>query len=145
MAEPFYIYLLLKGGTDYCKGKPMKKILILEDNDERITLFRDNFVNAELCIVKTSAECIEKLNNEKWWGLFLDHDLGGHVYVDSFGEEDTGYRVAKFLSENPSLKPENIYLHSLNEQGRKNILSLIEAQEVTFIWMKEIDFSIVTE
>ena len=119
----------------------MKRLLILEDSPERVILFRKNFKNAELVCVETSTECIEKLKNEKWWGLFLDHDLGGEIYVESGGDKETGYDVAEFLYNNPELKPEYVAFHSLNEPGRKNMKGLIkDGYEHPFIWTKEIYF-----
>jgi len=119
----------------------MKRILILEDNDERIELFSKNFLNCELCIVKHVDACIEKLKTEKWWGLFLDHDLNGNMYVFSGGEEETGYDVAKFLNENPEFTPEYVATHSLNESGRIKILGQIGAHETLFVWQKIVDFN----
>jgi len=112
-------------------------ILILEDNDDRIVQFKDRLdcEGVKLHIIKTVPECISALKTENWDYLFLDHDLNGKVFVPSGGKEPTGWDVAKWLSQNPSRKPQNIILHSLNEWGRKNMKALLpEAQVVPFAW-----------
>ena len=118
-----------------------KRILILEDNEERNKQFHSNFSNAEIVITDNVEVAKKKLIEEKWDALFLDHDLGGKVYVESGGSEPTGYDVAKFLSINTQFKPECIILHSLNESGRKNMLALVpEAREIPFVWTMPMDF-----
>ncbi len=107
-------------------------ILVLEDDQERIKRFRENLAKGcDYFLVAINAEsCIQALNNLKWEYVFL-----GDVFVKSDGEEKTGWHVAKGLSENPDKKPEHIIIHSLNESGRKNILSLLpEAMELPFAW-----------
>ena len=120
----------------------MIKILILEDDNERIKLFKRNFINAKLRIVKTVKHAIEELIDEIPHALFLDHDLGGHVMVESGGKEETGYDVAKFLVENPQYIPQKIYIHSLNPSGQNNIKGLLPSAEIApFIWGHEVDFN----
>ena len=57
--------------------------------------------------------------------LFLDHDLGGEVYVDT-GREDTGSEVARWLSQHPEFIPNQVVLHSHNDGGVKNMYSLLK-------------------
>jgi hypothetical protein len=114
-------------------------ILILEDDINRVKKFRDNLQYGcdVLMVFDEVDECIEALRNREWDYLFLDHDLGGKVYVPSDGEEKTGWHVAKWLSENEDKMPEQIIVHSLNEGGRKNIMSLLKnAIELPFAWDK---------
>jgi CheY-like chemotaxis protein len=113
------------------------KILVLEDNEERIKIFRERMEQegVSLTICDTVEACIPALENTMYDWLFLDHDLGGNVYVPSDGEEKTGWHVAKWLSENPDRMPETIVVHSLNPDGRKNIISLLpQAQDIPFAW-----------
>jgi len=116
----------------------MIRILILEDNLERRKQFRKNFTNAVIVFKKTVPETIERLQNRKWDYLFLDHDLGDKIYVESNGSELTGYHVAKFLYNNPQFKPEHIYTHSFNENGRKNIVTALpECEECPGVWTQK--------
>ena len=117
----------------------MKKILILEDDIERVKQFSDNFIDAEMIFTTTPAEAISYLQKEKFDYLFLDHDLGGTTYAES--NENSGYAVAKWLEENPKYKPTYIILHSLNPQGVANMkAALPEANIVPFVWTKIIKF-----
>ena len=101
------------------------RILILDDDDSRHTQFKRNFIGYLLTCVHTSQEAIDHLQNNEYDAVFLDHDLGGKVYVDSFGDESTGYTVAKWLSENPSRKPRAIYIHSFNPVGAARMQSIL--------------------
>jgi CheY-like chemotaxis protein len=112
------------------------RILILEDSPERQEQFNKNLVGHNVEISDSSKATIQKLSNEKWDILFLDHDLGGHAYVPS--GENTGYEVAKFLEENQQFMPQNVIVHSLNSVGAKNITdALPNAVRIPFGWTKE--------
>lgn len=99
------------------------KILILEDNDKRIEIFKRKLKNHQLYICKdiTKAKKIVKQNNDIEL-YFLDHDLGGEVYVDSL-EENTGYRFAEFLVANNIHA--NFITHTLNPIGARNICGIL--------------------
>ena len=115
------------------------RILIVEDSKERQKQFEANLYTHDITIVETVEDAIKKLSNViRWDVLFLDHDLGGQVYVPS-DNKDTGYQVAKFLSDNKQYLPYNIIVHSLNYEGAKNILSLLkeQAMHIPFAWTKE--------
>lgn len=100
-----------------------EKVLILEDNDDRIKIFKRLFLNAD--IVKTAKEAIDLVAKNKYDIIFLDHDLGGEVYVDS-EHENTGYQVAKFImyEDNPN-KITEVIVHSMNWWGANNIKTVI--------------------
>lgn len=110
------------------------KILILEDDAERCKHFSRALIGHEVDITEFSKEAIKLLSNKNYDILFLDHDLGGKTYVDS--GDGTGYEVAKWLSHNTGRKPKEIYLHSLNEWGRKNMKGVLpESIEAPFAWV----------
>lgn len=112
------------------------KILILEDDLARQEFFKVNLEKHNLTITDSSKVAIEKLSSEKWDILFLDHDLGGQVHVES--GENTGYEVAKFLEENEKFMPPNIIVHSLNPVGAKNIINALpNAFHIPFAWDKK--------
>jgi len=109
------------------------RILILEDNSERQEQFKKNLVGHNIEITDSSKIAIETLSNKKWDILFIDHDLGGKVFVPS--EENTGYEVAKFLEEHKQFIPKNIIVHSLNPVGAKNIMNILpNAIHIPFAW-----------
>jgi len=112
------------------------KILILEDNLERQEQFKNNLIKHDVELADSAKDTINLLTNEKWDVLFIDHDLGGQVYVPS--GENTGYEVAKFLEANKQHMPKNIIVHSLNSVGAKNILAALpNAIHIPFVWTEK--------
>jgi len=121
----------------------MIKILVLEDNVERIGEFGKNYGGKDRFIVyvTTVKECIEVLeSSEKFDIIFLDHDLGGKHMVES--GPDTGYEVAEWLRDHPEKLPQIVVVHSLNPAGRANIYhclkDLVKTYEYPFAWEKDI-------
>lgn len=57
----------------------------------------------------------EALSQRSFDIIYLDHDLGGKVYVPSF-LPNTGYALAKWISEN-NIKCKEIIIHSFNPTG----------------------------
>ena len=111
------------------------KILILEDDKERQKAFRQNTIGAEVVIVETPDEAILELQKIAFDWLFLDHDLGGRTQMSS--DEESGFKVVKWLSENTDRIPPSVILHSLNENGRKNMKAVLpNAVECPFAWDK---------
>ena len=114
------------------------KILILEDNPCRISAFYKKLIGHDVIAVETVGEAISLLESDPFDVLFMDHDLGGEFYVDSSGNEETGYTLACWLSDNMECAPKKIYVHSLNPVGVKNIQSVLpRAVHVPFAWMRE--------
>lgn len=100
-------------------------IFILEDNEERIKIFNKYFIDHNIFTansVNSAKEVIKK--NKKWDVIFLDHDLGGQIYVNSY-EENTGYRFAQYIKEN-KIKYNQLIIHSMNIAGANNIKSILK-------------------
>jgi CheY-like chemotaxis protein len=109
-------------------------VLVLEDSEERCKHFRRALIGHSLDITEFSKEAIQMLKDKDYDILFLDHDLGGQQMVKS--GEDTGYEVAAWLSLNPTRKPPEIYLHSLNSCGRDNMRCVLpDAIDAPFAWL----------
>lgn len=109
------------------------KILILEDDIARIGSFRKQLVGNHLVCVDNAKDAIKWLSEETFDVLFLDHDLGGEIFVE--GIKNTGYEVCLWLEENNDKKPNVIFLHSLNPNGRARMKQAIpEAIEAVFAW-----------
>jgi len=98
-------------------------ILILEDDLVRHRAFKRSLIGHEVTIVEEADHAIELLKKEDWDVLFLDHDLGGKVYVES--GPGTGYEVAEWISTNIDRKPKMVITHSYNEKGRAKILEVL--------------------
>ncbi len=110
------------------------RILILEDDPIRHKAFKRKLIGHHVVITDDSKECIRLLAEEIWDELYLDHDLGGQVYVDS--GEGTGYEVAEWLSEHEDRLPPHIVIHSYNPTGAKNMKNKIpDAIMAPGIWL----------
>ena len=99
-----------------------KSIIFLDDDPARQKKCRKAIPSAE--IVATAHECIKQIkkmikNEGKIDLLFLDHDLGGQVFVSS-SREDCGFEVVRWICENkPEIKA--IVLHSMNVPAAENM------------------------
>ncbi len=104
-------------------------IFVLEDNKDRIQIFQrilPVFYNDVAIInycdnVKTAKK---QYNNNLYNIIFLDHDLGNKINVDS-REENTGYQFAKFLAGQYGIHNKEIIIHSMNFIGAQNILKVL--------------------
>lgn len=113
----------------------MAKILVLEDSPERQFKFRHNLDGHSVTITAYAQACIYELMYKEWDWLFLDHDLGGDIMVES--GINTGYEVAQFLAAHPDMQPPRIIIHSLNPVGAKNMKAVLpKAEEFPFVWLK---------
>ncbi len=122
------------------------KIFIVEDDKERIEIFKEKFAHieeAELFITTTASEAKKVLKENKdvmWDMMFLDHDLGGRVYVES-ADQNTGYQVAKFIRDN-DIKYYNIVTHTLNPMGAVNIQGILkDCNHIPFNLLVTMEFS----
>lgn len=117
----------------------MKKVFVLEDSEFRIRWFKEIFAYGnDLIIVNSVKDAVAYLNNNDPYIMFLDHDLDGEIYVDSF-KENTGYRLAEWIYKNGKTY-NKIIIHSLNQIGVDNMFYMLtrkpSAKEV-----KKIPFS----
>lgn len=97
------------------------RVLILEDDKARHRIFRREIPYATICT--TAADAIGKLSAEEWDVVFLDHDLGGEVFVESH-REDTGMEVVRWLSANK--KDICVVVHTCNPAGASEMLASLE-------------------
>lgn len=93
----------------------VQNILVLEDSLERIKAFRECFIGKTVTYTDQADVAIEAVEKTKWDMIFLDHDLGGKLFVDS-EEKNTGYQVARLLPETIN-KDTPCILHSMNWVG----------------------------
>ena len=103
----------------------LPRVLILEDSEQRIKLFKE-FLGGKcrLHIYKTAWSAITNIQNLKYDLILLDHDLGGRVYVTEDSENGTGYDVAKAIP-NTINKTTLVVVHSFNPTGVHNILNVL--------------------
>lgn len=92
-------------------------VLFLDDNQCRIDRFRSDIPWA--IITMTAQDTIDRLTSKSWDYVFLDHDLGGEVFVDS-DREDTGMEVVRWVAKNtPEVK--HFIVHSLNHSAAQEM------------------------
>ena len=111
----------------------MVKILILEDDKNRIDVFKKNLDGIEdIYITDYANQAISWLESIEFDYIFLDHDLGGLQM--EWDEENCGMTVAKYLNKHPQRKA-NVIIHSLNTHRAKEMEHLIEgSQHIPFVW-----------
>jgi hypothetical protein len=109
-------------------------ILVLEDEPGRWGKFVKNMSSGNnLVIVDKVEAAIAHLKEGGWNFLFLDHDLGGEILVES--GPGTGYEVACWLEENQDMTPEVVIIHSLNSNGvDKMKMAVKEAYVIPGSW-----------
>ena len=119
----------------------MYKVLVLEDDSRRIFKFRQRFLESGIVpvFVDTAKDCIEYLGKEKFNCIFLDHDLGGEIYVD-VNNVNTGSAVARWMNSNENLNSDTIaVIHSFNPAGAKYMNRLIKNSVIVpAVWEKDI-------
>lgn len=110
------------------------KILILEDNPARQEKFRHIFRNQELFISDNVKDALLCCLTNDFKVIFLDHDLGNEVWVDS-EEENTGYQFVKMLVKDRLQKNSLYYVHSMNPIGANKMLNYLLDNGYDSIWM----------
>jgi len=110
------------------------KILLLEDNSLRVEKFKQLFRNQELFVFDDIKEALNDCLGKEFPVMFLDHDLGNRIWVDS-NEENTGYQFVKKLIENQLQKNALIYIHSMNPIGANKMLNLLLDNGYDGIWI----------
>ena len=107
----------LDGNLPHREERRMK-VIFLDDDPNRQKRMKSMLP----CIkqVWTADEAITELGKyDKLDAVFLDHDLGGEVYVDS-NTHNTGMTVAKWIAENKEKGSiGEIIIHTFNPSGGK--------------------------
>jgi len=102
------------------------KILILEDDEERIKFFKQYLAKEHILhFARHVWEAENIFDKEQPFNvIFLDHDLGGRAFVDP-AEEDTGSGFARFL-KNKDLSKTTVVTHTFNSEGARSIQSILK-------------------
>lgn len=116
------------------------KVLVLDDDKTRLSQFRDRFIERGYTYDTTTSmeDCWKFIESKKYDMIFLDHDLGDEVFVDS-KKENTGSEIARrWGSKEHKNKETKVIVHSFNPAGAKNMLDLIEDSiYIPGIWVFE--------
>lgn len=102
-------------------------ILIIDDMQERHEYLKKwikmHYIGVNIFSVKDRWEAEKILKKKKFGIIFLDHDLGNRVFVDS-GDPNTGFQIACFIVNN-NIKYNEIIVHSMNPWGAENIKNIL--------------------
>ncbi len=91
------------------------RILILEDDIDRMEVFYSKLANDHTVVwVDTASQAIGYLGRGDFDVVFLDHDLGGEVFVNQ-ADANTGSEVVRWMvSTDTLLSRPTVVIHSLN-------------------------------
>jgi CheY-like chemotaxis protein len=116
-----------------------KDVLIVEDMLARIEWFKQIFIGYDIDYTHKVSIALELLEQNTYSTIFLDHDLCDDHYLcylegntlTSELLEQSGTEVARWLGAHPTNNPAaKVVLHSLNEEGRKRMASLLKGRPV---------------
>jgi CheY-like chemotaxis protein len=108
------------------------KILIVEDNSERIDWFHNALTGHEIDVTAAVSVAVAWLAAGQYDAIFLDHDLAEHHYAYQDGrpspyDDETGYAVALWLGANPAASPgARIVVHSMNWPAGRRMVEALE-------------------
>lgn len=109
------------------------KVFILEDDQSRIEIFGEALKRHDLTTARTYEEAIYKWN-PPYDIVCLDHDLGGHIFVPSDGEEKTGYSFVEWLRQKYTennfsilIPVDVIFIHSFNPDGARRMAEALDS------------------
>lgn len=120
-------------------------VLFLDDDENRTKVFVSKIPRARTAPdVPSIVGLIERsiADHEPVSYLFLDHDLGGEIHVDS-GREDTGMEVVRYLEKNNLQEHiREVIVHSHNEPAATEMLYKLwdakyRAKRIPFIHLKD--------
>ena len=103
--------------------------MILTESNQALKLYVDDIRNPKgegWTIARNYDDAITELSTKDYVVLSLDHDIASYR---EDGREMTGYDIALWLAErdhNGRYTPPNIFIHSANPVGEKNIQAVID-------------------
>jgi CheY-like chemotaxis protein len=98
-----------------------KRILILDDDQDRIDAFTDLFAGNLIDTCMHADECIRLLKNNVYDAIFLDHDLNG-MQIE-YDKDDCGSTVADWICEHPISG--KVVIHSYNSERAEYMKNVI--------------------
>lgn len=108
------------------------KILFLDDRSKRIHAALEKYAGHDLTIVTTAKECIEKISNEEWDQIRLDHDLNQESFVDS-DRSDCGMEVVRFIEKHYDCEQflgTTFWIHTSNHAAALMMVSRLRKLEL---------------
>ena len=109
--------LIRLGLADVGAERSSISVMLLDDDTRRHRWFRDRFKGDFVDIAENVDEAKDLLSQTAYDAIFLDHDLLPHHYESNDHNDfaNTGYAIAEWLNENPSLqRAATIIVHTRN-------------------------------
>lgn len=103
--------------------KALMKILILEDDAERMKAFAKKLQEYDFDYTDNAQEAIEYLKKNNYNLIYLDHDLGGKQL--EWDEDNCGMTVAEYIAEHPLPSTSRVVIHSFNVVAAQRMLRII--------------------
>lgn len=116
------------------------KILFIDDSPERRKVFKSNSIGFIVDFAENADSAIELFSKNTYNLIYIDHDLEDSHYDNPTDQDKNGAYIAKELLKNENNNNSTIIIHSLNENGRKNIKSILNSK-YKYIYTPE-DFGI---
>jgi hypothetical protein len=112
------------------------RILILEDNLDRIEFFKRIYKNHTLYITDNllQAKTWSKYKEIDFDIMFLDHDIKENIFT-AMKEEDTGYDFVKWLVEGKIQIHALYYIHSMNPVGAQVMVNTLKDNGYQALWV----------
>ena len=105
------------------------KILILEDDKNRIDFFKKHFNRHELIFVDSCRSALNNLYNQKFDIVYVDHD------IPSDNPNNNGYKLIKKVVESKLQKKASFLIHSMNPVGANNMLKTLQHNGYDAHWI----------
>ena len=109
------------------------RILILEDNQERIEWFKKVYKNHELIIFSKVIKAQLAVAYGEIDVFFLDHDLEPNN-LEGIDKCNTGYDFVKWIVSQNYQKRAIYYIHSMNPTGANAMLNLLKRHGYEALW-----------
>jgi len=100
------------------------KAFILEDSEERAKTFRSALEGWDITLCSACVDALKHIMETKFDIIFLDHDLGGKVFVPQTDKEASGYPVAQAIPGSIN-KETPVVVHSWNIPAAKSMVEAI--------------------
>jgi len=107
----------------------VQRVLLVEDDEARCAWFRARLAGSLLDVTCDVQVAVRWLAERDYSALLLDHDLADEHYFSSEPDDErTGYAVARWLAENPTVQRDAlIVVHSLNFVGASRMVEVLRA------------------
>ena len=113
-------------------------ILLLDDNQHRITFFQNSLKKHNLVVCRHAKAAIKALKKDPFDLVFLDHDLEGEPANPE--EENCGSEVARFIVGH-DIHCGRIILHTENRAGRESMEAiLVTCESIPYSKLKKANF-----